>query len=172
MGAAFGGTDAAMRTLLAYRQNEESSADQAAVTFLNATKQSGRGMIETFDFMASKLVGVQGINPYLQSHPMPQQRLVQLRELVTSSPYYDNVDAPELQARHDLMKAKLFGFLDEPQTVFNRYQQTDQSLPALYARAIATYANRREGRHAPTRRADRRQARLALFLRDQGPIPV
>jgi predicted Zn-dependent protease len=139
MGAAFGGTDAAMRTLLAYRQNEESSADQAAVTFLNATKQSGRGMIETFDFMASKLVGVQGINPYLQSHPMPQQRLVQLRELVTSSPYYDNVDAPELQARHDLMKAKLFGFLDEPQTVFNRYQQTDQSLPALYARAIATY---------------------------------
>ncbi len=37
------------------------------------------------------------------------------------------------------MKAKLFGFLDEPQTVFNRYPQTDQSLPANYARAIATY---------------------------------
>jgi predicted Zn-dependent protease len=139
MGMAFGGQDAAMRTLLAYRQNEESSADQAAITFLNATKQSGRGMIETFDFMASKLVGVQGINPYLQSHPMPQQRLVQLRELVTSSPYYDNVDAPELQFRHDLMKGKLFGFLDEPQAVFNRYPQTDRSLPALYARAIATY---------------------------------
>jgi len=143
MGAAFGGTDAAMRTLLAYRQDEESSADQAAITFLNATKQSGRGMIETLEFMASKLVGVQGINPYLQTHPMPQQRLVQLRELATSSPYYDNVDAPELQARHDLMKGKLFGFLDEPQTVFNRYPQTDQSLPALYARAIATY--RRSG---------------------------
>lgn len=139
MGVAFGGQDAAFRTLLAYRQTEESSADQAAVTFLNATKQSGRGMIETFDFMASKLVGIQGINPYLQSHPMPQQRLVQLRELVTSSPYYENADAPELQFRHDLMKGKLFGFLDEPQAVFNRYPQTDQSLPALYARAIATY---------------------------------
>jgi predicted Zn-dependent protease len=37
------------------------------------------------------------------------------------------------------MKAKLFGFLDEPQTVFNRFPQTDQSLPAYYARAIATY---------------------------------
>ena len=76
MGAAFGGTDAAMRTLLAYRQNEESSADQAAVTFLNATKQSGRGMLETFEYMGQKLVGVQGINPYLQSHPLPQQRLI------------------------------------------------------------------------------------------------
>ena len=139
MGAAFGGTQAALRSLLAYRQSEESSADQAAVTFLNATKQSGRGMIETFEFMASKLVGVQGIDPYLQSHPMPQQRLTHLRELVASSPYYNNTDPPELQFRHDLMKAKLFGFLEEPQTVFNRYPQSDQSLPALYARAIATY---------------------------------
>ena len=44
--------------------------------------------------------------------------IVQLRELVTSSPYYNNVDPPELQFRHDLMKAKLFGFLDDPKTVF------------------------------------------------------
>ena len=138
MGIAYGGQDAALRTLLAYRQDEESSADQAAVTFLNATKQSGRGMLETLEFMASKLVGVQGINPYLQTHPLPQQRLTQLRTLVTASPYYDNTDPPELQFRHDLMKAKLFGFLDDPQTVLNRYRN-DQSLPAMYARAIATY---------------------------------
>jgi predicted Zn-dependent protease len=139
MGIAGGGTDAAFRTLLAYRQNEESSADQAAITFLNATKQSGRGMLETFEFMGSKLVGVQGINPYLMTHPLPQTRIVQLRTLVESSPYYNNHDAPELQFRHDLMRAKLFGFIDEPQTVFNRYPSTDQSLPANYARAIATY---------------------------------
>lgn len=139
MGVGYGGQDAALRTLLAYRQDEESSADQAAVTFLNATKQSGKGMLESFQVLGQKLIGIQGINPYLQSHPLPQQRIVQLRELVTSSPYYNNVDPPELQFRHDLMKAKLFGFLDEPQTVFNRYPETDQSLPARYARAIATY---------------------------------
>jgi len=139
MGVAYGGQDAAIRSLLAYRQDEESSADQAGMTFLTATKQSGRGMIETFEFMQSKLVGVQGINPYLQSHPMPQQRLAQLRELVATSPYHDNVDPPELMFRHDLMKAKLFGFLDQPETVFNRYPNTDLSLPAMYARAIATY---------------------------------
>ncbi|MFO7477190.1 MAG: M48 family metalloprotease [Methyloceanibacter sp.] len=139
MGVAYGGQDAALRSLLAYRQSEESSADQAAVTFLNAAKQSSKGMLETFEFMASKLVGVQGIDPYMQSHPMPNQRLSQLRELVASSPYYDKADPPELQYRHDLMKAKLFGFLDEPQTTFNRFPQTDQSVPAYYARAIATY---------------------------------
>ena len=139
MGIAYGGQDAALRSLLAYRQDEESSADQAGVSFLNATKQSGRGMLETLELMASKLIGVQGINPYLQTHPMPQQRIVQLRALVTASPYYNNTDPPELQFRHELMQAKLFGFLDEPKTVFNRYPQTDQSLPAQYARAIATY---------------------------------
>jgi predicted Zn-dependent protease len=139
MGVAYGGQDAALRTLLAYRQDEESSADQAGVSFLNATKQSGRGMLETLEFMSNKLIGVQGINPYLQTHPMPQQRIVQLRELVLASPYYNNTDPPELQFRHDLMKAKLFGFLDDPKTVFYRYPETDQSLPAHYARAIATY---------------------------------
>ena len=139
MGAAFGGTDAAMRMMLAYRQTEESSADQAAVTFLNATKQSGRGLIETMEFMNSKLFGIQGINPYLQSPPPPPQRIAQLHVLVEQSPYYNNVDPPELQLRHDLVKAKLYGFLDKPETVFNRYPQTDLSLPAIYARAVATY---------------------------------
>ncbi|MFZ2019832.1 MAG: M48 family metalloprotease [Methyloceanibacter sp.] len=139
MGVAYGGEDAAMRSILAYRQDEESSADQAGVSFLNATHQSGRGMLETFENMSNKLIGVQGINPYLQTHPMPEQRLTQLRELVTSSPYYNAVDPPELQYRHDLVKAKLYGFLDSPEVLFNRYPQSDQSLPAQYARAIATY---------------------------------
>ncbi|ODR97072.1 hypothetical protein AUC69_13250 [Methyloceanibacter superfactus] len=139
MGAAFGGQDAAMRSVLAYRQTEESSADQAAMTFLNATKQSGRGMLETFDVLADKLRGLRGINPYLMTHPLPQVRITQLQALVTASPYYANTDPPELQFRHDLVRAKLAGFLDKPEIAFNRYPETDTSLASVYARAIATY---------------------------------
>lgn len=139
MGAAMGGTDAAMRTFLAYRQIEESSADQAGVDFLNATKQSGRGMLETFEVLADKLRGIQGINPYLMSHPLPQIRISQLRTLVESSPYYENRDPPALLFRHDLIRAKLSGFLDKPEVALNRYKQSDASLPSVYARAIATY---------------------------------
>src|ERR1044072_1867010 len=29
--------------------------------------------------------------------------------------------------------------MDQPEIVFNRYPRTDQTLPAMYARAIATY---------------------------------
>ncbi len=139
MGAAMGGTDAAMRTLLAYRQTEESSADQAAMLYLNATKQSGRGMIETFEILGEKLRGIQGINPYLMTHPLPQTRITQLRELVESSPYYEAKDPPELQFRHDLVRAKFSGFLDKPEIAFNRYPKSDTSLAGVYARAIATY---------------------------------
>ncbi|HEY8276168.1 MAG TPA: M48 family metalloprotease [Methyloceanibacter sp.] len=139
MGGALVGGDAALRSVLAYQRTEESSADQAGVTFLNATKQSGRGMLESFEALGSKNIGVTGINPYLQSHPMPQERLAQLRETIVSSPYYEKRDPADLQFRHDLVKAKLFGFLDRPETVFNRYPQTDQSVQAAYARAIAIY---------------------------------
>ena len=138
MGAVAGGTSAAMRSFLAYRQTEESSADQAGMQFLNATRQSGRGMLETFDVLARKLRGVQGINPYLMTHPLPQVRITQLRRLVESSPYYDVEDPPELQFRHDLLRAKLVGFLDKPKVALNRYRD-ETSLPATYAKAIATY---------------------------------
>jgi predicted Zn-dependent protease len=141
-GIAFGGTEAMMRSVLAYRQDEESSADQAAVTFLNATQQSGKGMLESFEYLNSRLIGIEGINPFLQSHPLPAQRLAQLRGLVTSSPYYNKKDPQELQFRHDLVRAKLVGFMEKPEVVFNKYPKSDRSFPSYYARAIATYRDK------------------------------
>src|SRR6476469_2222448 len=40
-----------------------------------------------------------------------------------------------------MMRAKLSGFLERPDTVARRYQANDHSLPARYARAISTYRN-------------------------------
>ena len=37
------------------------------------------------------------------------------------------------------MRAKLFGFIERPDTVARRYPQTDTSLAARYARAISAY---------------------------------
>jgi predicted Zn-dependent protease len=58
---------------------------------------------------------------------------------VESSPYYNNKDAPELQLRHDMVRAKLSGYIEPPAVVFNRYPPSDTSLPARYARAIASF---------------------------------
>src|SRR5581483_10947914 len=45
----------------------------------------------------------------------------------------------ELQLRHDMMRAKLAGFLERPDAVARRYPPSDTSLPARYARAISAY---------------------------------
>jgi hypothetical protein len=37
--------------------------------------------------------------------------------------------------RHDLMRAKLSGYLQKPGTITNRYPPNNTSLPARYARA-------------------------------------
>jgi predicted Zn-dependent protease len=65
--------------------------------------------------------------------------LAQLSRLVMASPYVNQKDPPSLQLRHDLMRAKLSGYLESPETVFNRYPASNTSLPARYARAIATF---------------------------------
>ena len=46
---------------------------------------------------------------------------------------------PSLQLRHDLMRAKISGFMERPDTVLRRYPMSNDSLPARYARAIAGY---------------------------------
>ena len=70
---------------------------------------------------------------------MPRERVAALEELAKTSPYWDKNDPPELQLRHDMMRAKLAGFLERPDTVARRYPSSDTSLPARYARAISAY---------------------------------
>ncbi|MDX2257812.1 MAG: M48 family metalloprotease [Hyphomicrobiaceae bacterium] len=139
-GVLFGGTEVVMRSLLAERRSQESAADQAGLAYLNATKQSGRGMLATFErFAQQEYISDTYKDPFVRSHPVATDRLNQLRRLVESSPHFNAADPPELQQRHDLMRAKLAGYLDPPQTVFNRFPLTNTSMPARYARAIARF---------------------------------
>lgn len=127
------------RSLLAYQRQHEEQADRAGVRFLTDTQQSAKGMYDTFKRMADQqLFAAHGADPYLQSHPMARERIAALAEIVRT-PHWDKKDASELQLRHDMMRAKLYGFLDDPGTIARRYAPSDQGLPARYARAIAGY---------------------------------
>ena len=146
--AILGPQSAIQRSLLAYVRSQEEQADRAGVKFLTATHQSPKGMYETFKRFADQILFMsRGSDPYVQTHPMPSERVAALEIFAKTSPYWDKADPPELQLRHDLARAKLAGFLDRGDTVARRYPMSDQSLPARYARAIATY------RHADLRNA-------------------
>jgi predicted Zn-dependent protease len=97
-------------------------------------------MHDTFKRLADQILyQTRYVDPYMQTHPMPAERVRALAELAKASPYWDKKDSPALQQRHDLMRAKLFGFMDRPEVVLRRYPMSNQSLAARYARAIASY---------------------------------
>ncbi|MEH2498140.1 putative Zn-dependent protease [Bradyrhizobium sp. AZCC 1678] len=128
------------RNLLSYVRQQEENADKAGVKFLAATGQSARGMYETFKrFTDESLFAARGSDPYVQSHPMPAQRVAALEELARSSPYWDKKDDPALQLRHDMVRAKISAFMERQETVYRRYPLSNNSLPSRYAHAISTY---------------------------------
>ncbi len=139
-GIMYGGNALIMRGLMAERRSQESAADQAGLQLLNATKQSGQGMLETFErFAQQEYISEAYKDAFARSHPLSADRIARLRQHVMQSPHYNAKDPPQLQLRHDLMRAKLSGYLERPGIVFNRYPAADKSLPARYARAIARF---------------------------------
>ncbi len=135
-----GTTEAGVRNILSYQRSEEATADRAAVKYLEATGQSAMGMVTMFRRLANEsLLATRSADPYLQSHPFPADRAADAEALAQKSPYKDRKDPPALQHRHDLMRAKLSGFLEDPQRMARRYPPADTSLPARYARAVAAY---------------------------------
>jgi predicted Zn-dependent protease len=137
-GVMLGGQEMIMRSMLSERRAQESAADQAGVKFLEATRQSGRGMLETFEgFAQQEYVSATHQDTFVRSHPVAADRIARLRDLVTKSQYANQKDPPALQLRHDMARAKISGYLEGRPTVLNRYPASDNSLPARYARAIA-----------------------------------
>ncbi len=132
------GQDVAGRTYMNYSRIQESAADQAALRLLRKTGQSPQGLR---DFMA-KLQGLEVSRrmqqiSYSRSHPLTRQRISALDQGIAKSQYTDAKTSDELNMVHERVRAKLFGFLHSLEDTLNRYPQSDQSIPARYARAIA-----------------------------------
>lgn len=139
-GVLLGPQELVRRSLLSYQRGEEQAADRAAVKYLTATGQSAKGMLTTFErFANDALFKTSSIDPYVLSHPLPAERISALEEAARKSPYFETKDSAALQARHDMMRAKLFGFMGDQAEIARRYPLSDNSLPARYARAISNY---------------------------------
>lgn len=130
----------AQLSVLGYSRVQESAADQAAVTFLEKSGQSGEGLVEFFNnFRYQEVFSDEKKYPFFRDHPLSDDRIEALTARVTAQPHYHVVDSPEAIAKHEIMKAKLEAFLNAPQQTFIQYPETNTSFPARYARAIAYY---------------------------------
>jgi predicted Zn-dependent protease len=135
-----GGSSVAHRSLLQYNRTQESAADQAGISYLERAGFSSRGLLNFMDVLAGEEALLpDNQDPYLRSHPLTRERIDSLRAFVDRSRYSDKPAPPELVALHGRMVGKLVGFLEPLSRVLRRYPESDRSLEARYARAIAYY---------------------------------
>lgn len=122
-----------------FSRAQESAADQAAVTYLDATGQSGRGLLDFADrqFRYNEMLSINRVPPWMRTHPLWSDRIQALRTRVMQSDNVNAAEPPEDAKRFAIMQAKLFGYLEAPSATLRRFPQTDQSTPARYARTIA-----------------------------------
>jgi predicted Zn-dependent protease len=124
---------------MGYSREQEARADQAGATILDKAGLSGRGLAEFFNnFRYQEVFSQYRRYKYFIDHPLSSDRIDALQSRVAAMPHFRQVDSPQALAEHEIMKAKLEGFL-EPQQALVNYSETDRSYPARYARAIAYY---------------------------------
>jgi predicted Zn-dependent protease len=119
---------------------QESAADQAAASYLEATGQSGRGLISFFnENIRPYEFLIRRMPPYMMTHPYSSDRVESLRQRVEAGSHYNTTDSEEYLHRFRFMQAKLVGFIQSQGQTLARYPTSDTSQPARYARAVAYY---------------------------------
>lgn len=141
MAAMMAGQQAAMGKFLAFSRAQEGSADASAVRHLNDAHLSGKGMISFFGKLRNMEYryssSYAATDPYAQTHPLSADRQAALSKDLEASPWWNAPIDPAKQARFERIKAKLLGFLEDPEQTLRKYPEKDQSVPAHYARAYA-----------------------------------
>lgn len=141
MGVLMAGQQAAMGKYLAFSRVQESSADAAGIQFLSKAGISGRGSINFF----KKLENLEfraGYTPsaddeFFRTHPMTADRLARLQDDYEKDPAWTKPSDPDLEARFQRAKAKLYGYLAQPRDTLIAYPPTVNTVPARYARAYS-----------------------------------
>lgn len=157
------GQQAAMGKFLAFSRAQESSADLAGARYLSKAGITGKGSLEFFKKLQNQeyRLAIPQDNSYGRTHPLSGERINVLREVYMVDPAWDKPIDPALEVRFERIKAKLFGFVSEPQQTLIRYPESDQSLPAHYARAYAWHKSA-----YPQKALDEADALLAALPHD------
>lgn len=122
----------------AFSRVQEATADQIALKALYATHQSPEGLLHTFErFANEEAMSAYHAERWQQNHPVGQERIGLLENLIDASPYKDVKDSPQATHAFLMMQAKLEGYVLPIKEVFNRYPVNDTSEPARYAHAMA-----------------------------------
>lgn len=138
MGIMAAGQQAALGSFLAFTRAQESSADLAGAQYLSVAGVSGKGSIQFFKKLQNQeyRLAIYAKDSYDRTHPLSSERIQALTEVYQKDPAWNRPTDPAIEARFQRVKAKLIGFVT-PKDAIRYYPETNQSVPAHYARAFA-----------------------------------
>jgi predicted Zn-dependent protease len=138
MGLMAAGQQAALGSFLAFNRAQESSADLAGASYLSKAGISGKGSLQFFKKLQNQeyRLAIYSRDSYGRTHPLSSERIQTLTQIYEKDPAWNRKTDPAMEARFQRVKAKLIGYVT-PSEAPKFYPETDQSIPAHYARAYA-----------------------------------
>ncbi len=139
MGVLAAGQQVALGSFLSFTRAQESTADLAGAAYLSKAGVSGKGSLEFFKKLQNQefRLAVYATDSYDRTHPLSSERISTLTDLYRKDPAWGRPTDPKLEARFQRVRAKLIGYVSDPQLVLRNYPESDRSVPAHYARAYA-----------------------------------
>ncbi|AKM11127.1 M48 family metalloprotease [Croceicoccus naphthovorans] len=141
MGVIAAGQQAAMGSFLAFTRGQESAADLAGAQYLSGAGLSGKGSLEFFKKL-QQLEHRAGYyakeeDTFYRTHPLSRDRIETLQAVYEKDPAWQKPEDPVLEERFRRVKAKLYGYQAKPEDTLIAFPETDNSIPAHYARAYS-----------------------------------
>jgi len=132
------GQRAALGEMLAFTRVQESTADATGSRLLSKAGVSGKGLLDFFGKLQNQeyRLAIYAKDSFDRTHPLSSERVEALSQTLKSDPAWGKPPDPALEARFQRVKAKLLGYIDPRQATI-KYPESDQSIPAHYARAYA-----------------------------------
>jgi predicted Zn-dependent protease len=141
MGIMMAGQQAALGKFLAFSRVQESTADAAGAQYLSKAGISGRGSLAFFKKLQNLefryAVKQDDDQAYGRTHPMSGDRIQTLREVYVIDPAWAKPADPAIEKRFQRIKAKLSGYMTDPERTLRKFPESNTSIPARYARAYA-----------------------------------
>lgn len=140
---AAGSRSAAVSRFLAFSRVQESSADQAGMSYMEKAGVDPRGLVSFMEKLASQeLLPPEQQSEYVRTHPLARDRIEALEAGYERSANKGVPPSAQWKDQHGRVLAKLKAFI-HPERIEWDYGGKDLSVTAEYARAIAAYRNNR-----------------------------
>ena len=136
----YGGQHVGYRNLLSFSRAQESTADFAALKYLNNSGYSAEGLLVFFEKLSGQeLLMSTNQDPYVRTHPITSSRITNVKRHLESKNYSPPNASIQVKTVYSRIRAKILAFTKQPSETFSIYGKSNTQVYARYARAIANF---------------------------------